>query len=124
MNDPHSKQFSHLDRKDHDDHLKLTNQLSLQIAKPMSFHPSPSVHFGNILEVDAECIVNAANEGLLGGGGIDQLIHQVAGPELAQFCFKLPVDSQGVRCSVGHSVITPSFLSKYKFIIHTVGPYL
>ncbi len=90
----------------------------------MSFHPNLSVHFGNILEVDADCIVNAANEGLLGGGGIDHLIHQIAGPELAQFCFKLPVDSQGVRCSVGHSVITPGFSSKYKFIIHTVGPYL
>jgi O-acetyl-ADP-ribose deacetylase (regulator of RNase III) len=124
MNDPYSKQSSHLDRKDHDDHLKSTNQLSLQIAQPMSFHSSLSVHFGNILEVDADCIVNAANEGLLGGGGIDHLIHQIAGPELAQFCFKLPIDSQGVRCTVGHSVITPGFASKYKFIIHTVGPYL
>ncbi|CAF1003219.1 unnamed protein product [Rotaria magnacalcarata] len=124
MNDEHSKQSSHLDRKDHDDHLKSTNQLSLQIAQPMSFHPSLSVHFGNILEVDADCIVNAANEGLLGGGGVDHLIHQMAGPALAQFCSKLPVDSQGVRCSVGHSVITPGFMSKYKFIIHTVGPYL
>jgi O-acetyl-ADP-ribose deacetylase (regulator of RNase III) len=124
MNDPHSKQSSHMDRKDHDDHLKFINQQSLQIVQSTFFHPSLSVHFGNILDVDTDCIVNAANEGLLGGGGIDQLIHQIAGPELAQFCFKLPVDSQGVRCSVGHSVITPGFKSKYKFIIHTVGPYL
>jgi len=124
MNDPHSKQSSHLDRKDHDADLKLTNELSLQIAQPMFFHPNLSVHFGNILEVDADCIVNAANESLLGGGGIDHLIHQTAGPELAEFCFNLPADSQGVRCSAGHSVITPGFMSKYKFIIHTVGPYL
>ena len=124
MNDPHSKQSSHLDRKDHDADLKLTNELSLQIAQPMFFHPNLSVHFGNILEVDADCIVNAANEGLVGGGGIDHLIHQIAGPQLAEFCFNLPTDSQGVRCIVGHSVITPGFMSKYKFIIHTVGPYL
>jgi O-acetyl-ADP-ribose deacetylase (regulator of RNase III) len=124
MNDPHSKQSSHVDRKDHDDHLKLHNQLSIQIVEPTFFHRHLSVHFGDILEVDADCIVNAANEGLLGGGGIDHLIHQVAGPELAQFCSKLSIDSQGVRCSVGHSVITPGFKSKYKFIIHTVGPYL
>jgi O-acetyl-ADP-ribose deacetylase (regulator of RNase III) len=124
MDDPHSKQSSHLDRKDHDDHLKSINQLSLLIAQPTFFHPNLTIHFGNILEVDADCIVNAANEGLLGGGGIDYLIHQVSCPELAQFCFNLPVDYQGVRCSVGHSVITPGFKSKYKFIIHTVGPYL
>ncbi|CAF1264267.1 unnamed protein product [Adineta steineri] len=124
MNDPHSKQSSHQDRTDHDVQLKDTNRLSLQITQPISFHSNLSVHFGNILEVDADCIVNAANEGLLGGGGIDHLIHQIAGSELAQFCSNLPTDSQGARCTVGHSVITPGFMSKYKFIIHTVGPYL
>lgn len=124
MIDPHSKQSSHVDRKDHDDDLKLINQLSLQTAKPIFFDPNLSVHFGNILEVDADCIVNAANEGLLGGGGIDHLIHQAAGPELAEFCRNLPSDIQEVRCSVGNSMITPGFSSKYKFIIHTVGPYL
>ena len=124
MNDPHSKQASHVDLKDHDDQLKSINELSLLSAQPMVFHPNLSVHFGNILEVDADCIINAANEGLLSGGGIDHLIHQLAGPELAQYCLTPPVDFQGVRYPVGQSVITHGFKSKYKFIIHTVGPYL
>jgi O-acetyl-ADP-ribose deacetylase (regulator of RNase III) len=72
------------------------------------------------LHVDA--IVNAANPGLLGGGGVDGAIHRAAGPALLAACRALPASAPGVRCPVGEARITPGFALPARHVIHTVGP--
>jgi len=72
------------------------------------------------LAVDA--IVNAANERMLGGGGVDGAIHRAAGPELLDACRAVDEVRPGVRCPTGESRITEAFALPSRFVIHTVGP--
>lgn len=80
------------------------------------------VEWGDITTLAVDAVVNAANEGLLGGGGVDGALHEAAGPALLGACLQLPEVQPGVRCPAGEARITPGFRLPARFVIHTVGP--
>ncbi len=77
---------------------------------------------GDLTTLDVDAIVNAANEAMLGGGGVDGAIHRAAGPDLLSACYEVPPVRPFVRCPTGDARITPGFRLPARFVIHTVGP--
>ena len=81
-----------------------------------------SIRRGDLTQQEVDAIVNAANERMLGGGGVDGAIHRAAGPRLLQACQEVPELRPGVRCPTGQARITPGFQLRARYVIHTVGP--
>ena len=77
---------------------------------------------GDITRLEVDAIVNAANERMLGGGGVDGAIHRAAGPELVEACRQVAEVRPGVRCPTGDARITPGFRLPAQYVVHTVGP--
>ena len=71
---------------------------------------------GNIVEVEADAIVNAANAALAGGGGVDGAIHRAGGPTIMEQCRKIG------GCPTGSAVATAAGKLKARYIYHAVGP--
>ncbi len=79
-----------------------------------------SITQGDITKQATDAIVNAANPGLMGGGGVDGAIHHAGGPAILVECKQI-VSRQG-RLATGKAVITTGGNLKARFVIHTVGP--
>lgn len=79
-----------------------------------------SLLIGDITKQQVDAIVNAANQGLVGGGGVDGAIHRAGGPSIMAECDRIRAERGG--CPTGTAVATTAGRLSAKFVLHTAGP--
>lgn len=77
---------------------------------------------GDITQEEVDVIVNAANSGLAGGGGVDGAIHRAGGPAIREACQQIRAQRGHPPCPAGQAVITTAGNLKARHVVHTVGP--
>jgi len=97
----------------------LPSEAPLTITR---IHERLLVKVGDITREDVDAIVNAANSGLMGGGGVDGAIHRAGGPEILAACREIRATLYPEGLPTGDAVITPAGRLPAKHVIHTVGP--
>lgn len=106
-----------------DKYLKMINNKNISFLTTLSNKSKINILYSELNEYNDECLVNAANELLEGGGGIDGYVHQLGGDELMKEIYKIPLNKYNCRLLEGESVYTNGYNLKYKSFIHTVAPY-
>ncbi|KAL6781012.1 FAP376 [Auxenochlorella protothecoides x Auxenochlorella symbiontica] len=95
-------------------------------SRMLTFKLSPSTRLfiqrADLTTFRGDAIVNAANERMLGGGGVDGAIHRAAGPDLLRACRAVAEVRPGVRCPTGECRLTGAGALPARHVIHTVGP--
>lgn len=105
------------------DHVReLQKELELRERHEEALSRRVEVWQGDITTMAVDAIVNAANERMLGGGGVDGAIHSAAGPWLYWECLRMPEARPDVRCPTGEARLTFGYALPARYIIHTVGP--
>lgn len=134
-----AKSTNNRDRKDHPLELIERNEKETDmLLNKMFYLPKKDIKFDKskiiltkefVLNIKADGIVNTANEALMGGGGMDLLIHTYAGDSLKEETSSLPNVIEGnyyygFKCMTGDAKITSGHNLPFKYIIHVVTPYL
>ena len=97
----------------------LPSEAELTVTR---IHERLLVKVGDITREQVDAIVNAANPGLMGGGGVDGAIHRAGGPEILAACREIRATLYPEGLPTGDAVITPAGRLPAKHVIHTVGP--